>query len=1053
MILLVDNQDSYTYNLFQLIARIAGQEPHVILAEDVATSGTLEALSAGYYTHVVISPGPGSPENPQDFEGSRLVIEASAGLPVLGVCLGHQGLALLAGGGVGRAPSPIHGYLSQVRHSGKGIFADIPQGFSVVRYHSLAVCEPLPDKVHVHARADDGVIMGLHIDGTAHWGVQFHPESVLSEAGEQLIRNFLSLAQLRAQKASGEVPVNTDRKMLLQLELPQLPQSTEAALLTAVPKPDQQKKTLHQKTASASKPVSESRLSSASQTTPESAHPSKFSPLHGRPIFPSSQQASMPALGQQPVLAPAHQLNPAPAHQHPPLQRMQQDESQQNISSSQQGKGSIYDKDCHARHPSENSYHLHESTVNIALDLPATLEILRERYGVVMAIDRPGPQGPLTTIGVLAGPLSELVTYRVGEQHVKIMHEDGQIFRAPGDILHYLDSQLRSWAEILHADAPFDTSNHASDTQGNPSNIRGTTFKSTPQSVNPPETTSRTTRQSSDACAAETTFTQDRADGIPQGSPDASQPHDCLAYPTDSATPVYSTDFSTPAHPADSSSCPYPAPVQESVSTPECGFTGGYLGFFGYGITALTVGLGTGHPTQPDAAWLRPQYWLTYDHSQQLATLAYLSDNNCAQVHPLADMLVPTSSADLLFPDERPSNLLSSHEKFAHPASAGKRPAHPVSFEERKPRKTEPQLPISPTPSSWQHPCAGSCSTDVGHWSVSDEEYLHRIRLAQDELKAGESYEICLTDTYSFTSSVRGHDYLRALRSLNPAQYAAYIAIDCEELEVICSSPELFLQLETDGTLTTKPIKGTTARKPNPHDDAHAAHILASDPKTRAENLMIVDLLRNDLGRVCEIGSVHVPSLMHVESAPTVHSLVTTVRGMTRPGLGIIDVVRAAFPGGSMTGAPKYRTLEIIEKLEGVHRGIYSGTIGHLGFDGGATLNIVIRTAVRQGNSWSVGAGGAIVLASDPEAELAERNLKASAILRAHELAQPRLDEQPRLHENTQPHLDECTHVARETIAAPSSSTPGIFLASSSFPAPTEETYLPSCTHTPEENQ
>ncbi len=179
-----------------------------------------------------------------------------------------------------------------------------------------------------------------------------------------------------------------------------------------------------------------------------------------------------------------------------------------------------------------------------------------------------------------------------------------------------------------------------------------------------------------------------------------------------------------------------------------------------------------------------------------------------------------------------------------------------------------------------------------------------------------------------------------------------------------------------DGSVETRPIKGTA-----PVDTDPAA--LQTDPKTRAENLMVVDLLRNDLGRVCVPGSVTVPHLMATETLATVHQLVTTVRGRLRPDVSAVDCLRACFPPGSMTGAPKLRTTEIIDALEQRPRGVYSGTLGWFSLTGAADLSVVIRTAVRVGEEWHVGAGGAVVLDSDPDAEVAEVLLKLRAPLAA----------------------------------------------------------------------
>jgi para-aminobenzoate synthetase len=178
-------------------------------------------------------------------------------------------------------------------------------------------------------------------------------------------------------------------------------------------------------------------------------------------------------------------------------------------------------------------------------------------------------------------------------------------------------------------------------------------------------------------------------------------------------------------------------------------------------------------------------------------------------------------------------------------------------------------------------------------------------------------------------------------------------------------------------------MKGTAARAAEPLEDAGRAAALRRDDKTRAENLMIADLVRNDLGRVARLGTVEVPKLMVVESHATVHQMITVVRARLRPGADALDCVRAAFPAGSMTGAPKLRTLEIIDRLEGRPRGVYSGALGFLAVNGTADLNVVIRTLVASPDGVTIGAGGAIVAASEPRAELEEMLLKARPLLGA----------------------------------------------------------------------
>jgi len=257
------------------------------------------------------------------------------------------------------------------------------------------------------------------------------------------------------------------------------------------------------------------------------------------------------------------------------------------------------------------------------------------------------------------------------------------------------------------------------------------------------------------------------------------------------------------------------------------------------------------------------------------------------------------------------------------------------------------------------------------------EQYLADIERSQAELAAGESYEVCLTDQISTDASPDPFDLYRLLRRRNPAPFAAYLKLG--EMAVVSSSPERFLSVDRDRQVEARPIKGTTSRSADLERDEALRAELTEDEKTYAEHLMIVDLLRNDLGRVCEVGSVGVPELMVVEDYATVHQLISTVSGVLDPNRSTAECARACFPGGSMTGAPKERTMEIIDDLEDEARGVYSGAIGWFGVDGAMDLSIVIRTIVIRPGRTTIGAGGAIVMQSDPEDEFDEILLKARA--------------------------------------------------------------------------
>ena len=610
MILLVDNYDSYTFNLAHLIAESAGHEPLVVPAGEAADLP--QRVRAGEFSHVVISPGPGTPEREEDFGASRRVIEAAADadIPLLGVCLGHQGLAMLAGAAVTRAPEPRHGFVSTVTHSGEGIFAGIPQDFEVVRYHSLHVDE-VPG-ITVHARSEDGVIQALKVDGLNHWGVQFHPESVLTQHGAALIRNFLGGWRLIHREVPG------------------------------------------------------------------------------------------------------------------------------------------------------------------ALDCQRVFNAIKREGNDAFFLDSADARGRFSILGDTAGALSRSIRYSLDD----------------GNVLDTLDAEL--------------------------------------------------------------------------------------------STPV--------------------------IDAPDLPFAGGWIGYLGYECAQLTMPITLRHRSPyPDAYFVRPQSFIVYDHEAETAHLCALSGDG-------ADGLL-----------DRLEQALQGTE--------------------------------------------GAGGSSIGEGSWSNPDYLGSIERAQELLRAGESYEVCLTDT--FTAEATG-DIYPSLREHNPAPYAAHLIFD--DVEVASASPERFLTVR-GREVEAKPIKGTIAADQDP--------ALLDDDKTRAENLMIVDLLRNDLSRVCEPGTVRVPGLMQVETYTTVHQLVSTITGRLREGCTAVDAVRATFPPGSMTGAPKLRTCEIIDRLETSPRGVYSGALGYFGFDGQADLSVVIRTAVRAGDTVTVGAGGAIVLVSDPESELAERNLKAQSVLGA----------------------------------------------------------------------
>ncbi|WP_372394487.1 aminodeoxychorismate synthase component I [Azospirillum sp. HJ39] len=361
-------------------------------------------------------------------------------------------------------------------------------------------------------------------------------------------------------------------------------------------------------------------------------------------------------------------------------------------------------------------------------------------------------------------------------------------------------------------------------------------------------------------------------------------------------------------------------------------FTGGAVGFIGYEAGMSLEGLRSRHPNpggQPDMAFGLYDVVAAFDRQERRAWVV--------AARPEAEERARRMAARLSVPP--------------------------------------PEQSAGPAPLSWRS-------------ELSRPGYLDRVGRVLDYIRAGDIYQANFTQRFlaDVDGTVDAYALYERLRVLSPAPFAAFL--NCgPRLRLAGASPERFIRLGADRTIETRPIKGTRPRPPNPGADpaadAAAAAELSASVKDRAENLMITDLLRNDLGRVSEIGSVRVPVLYGLESFASVHHLVSVVTSRLRPGLGPVDLLRAACPGGSITGAPKIRAMQIIDELEVSRRGAYCGTVAWIGFDRAMDSNIVIRTLSVTPDAVIAQAGGGIVADSDPAAEHEEMLVKARAQLRA----------------------------------------------------------------------
>lgn len=381
-------------------------------------------------------------------------------------------------------------------------------------------------------------------------------------------------------------------------------------------------------------------------------------------------------------------------------------------------------------------------------------------------------------------------------------------------------------------------------------------------------------------------------------------------------------------------------------------FVGGAVGFLGYelGRHLETLPYTAVHDTGLPDAYLALYNFTIAEHRESGALFLAWLDAGGESVGP--------GREDVLAELARVPAGLAVHRSNARLSAA---PCGTPSAGHARANGTSPTLSVTP--------------------DMSRDEYLDAVRRIKAYIRAGDVYQVNMTQRFrAATGDMRAWDLYRHLADTNPAPFAAYL--NHEDHAIVSSSPERFLRVR-GRHVETRPIKGTSRRGTSTDEDATRRTQLVESPKNRAELAMIVDLLRNDLGRVCTPGSVRVQAYPEVETYPSVHHLVATIAGELEDGRTPVDLLRAAFPGGSITGCPKIRAMEIIDELEPTTRGVYTGSIGYLGFDGSADLNIAIRTAIVSDGTTYIHAGGGVIDDSDEHEEYEESLLKAGKLIEA----------------------------------------------------------------------
>ncbi|WP_061212001.1 aminodeoxychorismate synthase component I [Dermabacter hominis] len=378
------------------------------------------------------------------------------------------------------------------------------------------------------------------------------------------------------------------------------------------------------------------------------------------------------------------------------------------------------------------------------------------------------------------------------------------------------------------------------------------------------------------------------------------------------------------------------------------GFALGYVGYLGYGLGAETLGLERekSHNGEQDAHLVFLTRAFVIDHDEHVVRAVALADLDGVN-------------------EEIPADNATAQRAWIDGATAQ------IEVTLSKARETLPGHSGDGVEGA-----VGTLSTPT--YRHASAHYAALIARCQELINEGESYELCLTNEARVAGKFDPIEVYSRLRRIARVPYGALL--QCGKWSVASASPERFLEVSAAGEVESRPIKGTAPRSADPEEDMRLRAELAASRKDRAENLMIVDLVRHDLSRVCEAGSVKVPHIYQVESFPTVHQMISTITGRLAPGRTALDAIEAAFPGGSMTGAPKLRTVQLLRELEQGTRGVYSGAIGWISPGGAASLSIVIRTAVLDEAGARFGVGGAITRLSNADAEIEETFTKARTV-------------------------------------------------------------------------